>query len=80
MKSTGIVRNIDDLGRIVIPKELRTSLDMKEGSSIEMFIEGDKLILSRVYRGCYFCEANAELKEFNGKTICTGCIEKIKTI
>ena len=80
MKATGIVRRVDDLGRIVIPKELRTSLEMTEGSPIEMFIEGDKLILSRVYKGCYLCGANAEVKDFNGKFICAACIEKIKAL
>ena len=80
MKSTGIVRNIDDLGRIVIPKELRTSLNMVEGSPVEMFIEGERLILSRVYRGCFICGGNGELKELSGKAICSACIDKIKAL
>ena len=80
MKSTGIVRNVDDLGRIVIPKELRTSLSMTEGSPVEMFIEGDKLILSRVYKGCHLCGATSNLKELHGKSICSACIDQLKSI
>ena len=80
MKSTGIIRNVDDLGRIVIPKELRTSLAMTEGSPVEMFIEGDKLILSRVYKSCCFCGSSSEVKDFSEKLICTNCIEKIKAL
>lgn len=80
MKSTGIVRNIDDLGRIVIPKELRTSLNMVEGSPVEMFIEGEQLILSRVYRGCYLCGNGNGLKELHGKSICSACIEQLKNL
>ena len=80
MKSTGIIRNVDDLGRIVIPKELRTSLNMTEGAPLEMYIEGNNLILTRVYKGCYFCDSTAELTDFNGKSICAACIEKIKAL
>jgi transcriptional pleiotropic regulator of transition state genes len=80
MKSTGIIRNVDDLGRIVIPKELRTSLNMTEGAPLEMYIEGNNLILARVYKGCYLCDSTADLTDFNGKAICSSCIEKIKTL
>ena len=80
MKSTGIVRNVDDLGRIVIPKELRTSLNMVEGSPVEMFIEGEQLILSRVYRGCHLCGNTNGLKELHGKSICSACIEQLKSL
>lgn len=75
MKSTGIVRNIDDLGRIVIPKELRTAMNMGEGAPVELFVEGDSLIMRRVYKGCHFCGADNDLHELRGKHICSSCLE-----
>ena len=55
MKSTGIVRNVDELGRIVIPKEMRTSLGIKNSDPIEIYVEGDKIILKKYHPKCIFC-------------------------
>lgn len=77
MKSTGIVRNVDELGRIVIPKELRTTMDMTVGSGVEIFVEGDKIIIMRYYPGCHFCTNADNLVDFGGKKICKDCIAEI---
>ena len=54
MKSTGIVRDLDQLGRVVIPKELRTTLDIKEGDPIEIFVDGSDIILRKFENSCIF--------------------------
>lgn len=76
MKSTGIVRRIDDLGRVVIPKELRRTLGVAEGDPLEIFVEGDKVILRKYQPGCYFCDSTEGLQSFHGKPICINCIAK----
>lgn len=78
MKTTGIVRNIDELGRIVIPKELRTLMDMPVGSGVEIYVEGSKIAITRYYPGCFFCgNAADELKEHKGKKICKACLAEL---
>ena len=78
MKATGIVRNIDELGRIVIPKELRRKMDMPEGSAVEIYTEDGKICLRKFYKGCHFCGANEGVTLFREKLICESCIEEIK--
>ena len=80
MKATGIVRNIDELGRIVIPKELRNKMDMHEGSAVEIYTEDGKICLRRFYKGCHFCAGSEAVTEFKGKLICEKCIEALKEI
>ena len=73
MKSTGIVRGVDGLGRIVLPKELRTSMKLDNDAKLEIFVEGDEIILKK-YRptgSCDFCG------EYAGYCICTSCRKKI---
>ncbi|MEG2053652.1 MAG: AbrB/MazE/SpoVT family DNA-binding domain-containing protein [Oscillospiraceae bacterium] len=78
MKSIGIVRKIDDLGRIVLPIELRRVLTIDEGSSLEIFVEDDKIILKKYQTACLFCgEANNTI-EFKGRTICSDCLASLR--
>lgn len=79
MKSTGIVRRIDDLGRIVIPKEVRDILEMQRETPIEIFVNSDTVILKKYVVGCSFCGATEEnqLHTFKQKKLCSSCIEKI---
>ncbi len=77
MKSTGVVRNIDELGRIVIPKEIRDKMDMSEGTSVEIYVENGKVIISRYYTGCHFCGENSELSELKGKKVCKSCLKEL---
>ena len=77
MKSTGIVRRTDDLGRIVIPKELRRNLRIKEGDPLEIFMEGSYIMLRKYEPTCIFCGEAKELSEYKGKKICQSCREII---
>ena len=78
MKSTGIVRNVDELGRIVIPKEMRTKMNISSSDPIEIYVEGDKIILKKYENTCHFCGSAEALTEFKGKMICHSCIGELK--
>ena len=77
MKSLGIVRNIDALGRIVIPKELRNKMDMPEGSSVEIFAQDNNICIRRFYKGCHFCGSGDDLITFKEKNVCKACLEEL---
>ncbi len=77
MKPNGIVRNIDELGRLVIPKELRQILNMPSGSAVEIFSEDNKIILQKYYPGCHFCGTANDIFEFHGKYICEQCKKEL---
>lgn len=80
MKSTGIVRRVDELGRIVIPKETRDILFIREGDSLEIFRDEKDIVLRKYAPGCAFCGDMRELKEFKGMYVCKKCLESIKSI
>ena len=81
MKSTGIVRGVDKMGRVVIPKELRNSLDVKNAEdSFEIFTEDDKIILKKYQPTCVFCDNFADGIEYEGKCVCSNCVEKLKSL
>ena len=80
MKSTGIVRKLDQLGRIVIPKELRTTFDIKETDPIEIFVDGTDIVLRKYQQTCVFCGEAENLVEFNDKVVCAGCLKKLKQL
>lgn len=77
MKNTGIVRKVDELGRVVIPKELRTTLGIAERDPLEIYVEGHKIILQKYQASCLFCGEKTETT-YMDKCICESCIEKIK--
>ena len=78
MKSTGIVRNIDELGRIVVPKEIRERLGIASNDPIEIFMEEDRIILKKYFSVCHFCGNKEGLSVFKGKNICQSCIKELK--
>ena len=78
MKSTGIVRRADKLGRIVIPMETRKLLDIKQTDYLEIFTDDDKIILQKYQPACIFCNKTDDIVYFNNKRICSECIEKLK--
>jgi transcriptional pleiotropic regulator of transition state genes len=78
MKATGIVRRIDELGRIVIPMELRRTLDIKERDPIEIFTDGEKIVLVKYQPGCVLCGNPENLRSFKGNRICQKCINELK--
>ena len=77
MTSTGIVRNIDELGRIVVPKEMRDKLHIKNSDPVEFFTEGDKIIITKYHVSCIFCSSEDEIVDFKGKAICKKCLAEI---
>ena len=77
VKSTGIVRRIDDLSRIVIPKELRGKMNLKKKDPMEIFVEGDNVVLTKYVKRCRFCGEMEDIFEFEGFTICEGCLKKM---
>jgi transcriptional pleiotropic regulator of transition state genes len=74
MKSTGIVRKIDELGRIVLPIEIRRTLGVSAHDPIEMFTDDESIIIRRYAPGCVFCGNPEEIIDFQGKRICRNCI------
>lgn len=79
MKSTGIVRKVDELGRIVLPIEMRRTLDIAEKDALEIYVDGDNIILRKYQPACIFCDNMKNVVSFQGKNICPDCLEKIKT-
>lgn len=77
MKSTGIVRKIDELGRLVLPKELRKTLQIAHEDPIEIYVEGESIILKKYQPCCIFCGNAENLVDFNSKKICKDCAETI---
>lgn len=78
MKSTGIVRKIDALGRIVLPIELRKHMEIATGDDIEIFVEGNTIVLEKYCPTCIFCGSKESLIDFCGKNVCATCREKLK--
>ncbi|MGN0633662.1 MAG: AbrB/MazE/SpoVT family DNA-binding domain-containing protein [Oscillospiraceae bacterium] len=78
MKSTGIVRNIDNLGRIVLPIEIRRTYDLDVRDQLEIFTDDDSIILKKFQRNCVFCKGTEDIVEFKGKAVCSACMEQIK--
>lgn len=73
MKNTGIVRRLDDLGRVVVPRELRRSLQIENGDEVETFMEGDRIILKKYEPGCVICGSMDNLVAFRGRPVCGMC-------
>ena len=78
MKSTGIVRHIDELGRVVVPKEIRRKLGISNTDPGEIFTEGDRIILTKYVPVCHFCGKTEGLCEFKEKNICADCIGELR--
>ena len=74
MKSTGIVRKVDELGRIVLPIELRRTLVIEEKDRIEIFVDGESIILRKYQPACIFCDNAKDIINYKGKNICPDCI------
>lgn len=79
-KSTGIVRKIDELGRIVLPIEIRRTLGIEIKDPIEIYTEEDKIILKKYQPTCLFCGSDKDLKQLKDKNICLNCLEQLSKI
>ena len=80
MKSTGIIRKVDDLGRIVLPIELRRTLDIAERDELEIFMEGDRIVLQKYESACIFCSSARSISSFFGKNVCGECVRKLRDL
>ncbi|MDP4132705.1 MAG: AbrB/MazE/SpoVT family DNA-binding domain-containing protein [Bacillota bacterium] len=80
MKSTGIVREIDSLGRIVLPKSIRNIFDMKPKDSVEIYTEGSMVILKKYAPFCVFCEGSDDIVYYKGKNVCKKCVQELTSI
>ena len=80
MKSTGIVRKVDELGRVVIPIELRNKLGIQERDPIEIYVDGTSIVLKKYQSSCIFCGNTKNLVEYKDKLICNKCCDSIKEI
>ncbi|MDD2627860.1 MAG: AbrB/MazE/SpoVT family DNA-binding domain-containing protein [Clostridia bacterium] len=78
MKTTGIVRKLDELGRIVLPMELRKTLNLQIRDSIEITADKDTIFLRKYSSSCIFCSKEDELSDFKGKLVCRKCLDEIK--
>lgn len=77
MKSTGIVRKVDELGRIVLPIELRRIMDIAERDELEIYVEDDRIVLQKFEPSCVFCASVQDLVPYRNKKICRECISKM---
>ena len=82
MKATGIVRKIDDLGRLVIPAEIVKMLEFESNQLVQFFVEGKNIIISKYQKSCTFCDIDDlnMLVTFNGKLVCRECVGSIKKL
>ncbi len=81
MKTRGIIRDVDSMGRVVIPKEIRKQLNIESNvDSLEIFIQDDSIVLKKYKPACFFCNTLDELVKYNGYTVCVNCIEKLKEL
>lgn len=77
LKSTGIVRKVDELGRIVLPIELRHTLDIAPKDALEIYVDGNTIILRKYQPACIFCEDAKDVVPFRGKNVCPNCIKAL---
>ena len=77
MKSTGIIRKVDELGRIVLPIEIRRTLDIEERDELEIFMDNDQIVLQKFEPSCIFCSSSHGLVSYCGKNVCQQCVRNI---
>ena len=77
-KTAGIVREMDILGRVVFPIEMRNMMNIKKGDPLEIFIDEEKIILKKYLPGCIFCGNVEGITKFKNKNICESCLEEVR--
>jgi transcriptional pleiotropic regulator of transition state genes len=80
MKAIGIVRKVDDLGRIVLPMELRRTFNIQKEDPLEIFVDEDAIVLKKYEPACIFCGSSDEIQKVHGKNICGACIKEMKSL
>ena len=77
MKATGIVRKVDELGRIVLPIELRRTLGIAERDPLEIYVDGDTIIIKKYQAVCVFCGNASDTVKYKGKCVCPECLKAL---
>ena len=77
MKSTGIVRKVDELGRIVLPIELRRTVNIEVKDALEIYVDGDQIVLKKYEPSCIFCGNAKDIVHFKGKNVCSACAHEL---
>ncbi len=80
MKATGIVRKVDELGRLVLPIELRRTLGIEERDALEIYVDGSTVILRKYQPSCVFCDDAADVVNFKGKNVCRKCLKEMSKL
>lgn len=80
MKSTGIIRKVDELGRVVIPIEIRNKFDISEKDPIEIYVDGSSIILKKYEPNCVFCGNNKNLISYKDRLVCSKCAQKLASL
>jgi transcriptional pleiotropic regulator of transition state genes len=80
MKATGIVRKVDELGRVVLPVELRKTFDIKKEDPLEIYVDGDSIILKKYEPACIFCGDAKNVKRVRDKNVCEKCLADMKAL
>ena len=80
MKSTGMVRHVDELGRVVIPKEIRNKLEINEKDPLEIYVDGASIVLKKVESNCIFCGNEKNLINYKDKLICSKCLNNLSIL
>ncbi len=77
MKSLGMIRRVDELGRIVLPVEFRRNLNIEERDELEIYMETDRIVIEKFEPLCIFCSSSRDLVTYSGKNVCQSCIRKM---
>ena len=80
LKSTGIVRKVDELGRIVLPIELRRTLDIGEKDALEIYVDGGSIVLKKYAPSCVFCNDTKGVTSYKGKNVCAACLRELQKL
>lgn len=80
MKATGVIRNIDGLGRIVIPMEIRNKLEISEKDPLEIHVEGSTIMVKKFEPDCVFCGSSKNIVNYKGKNVCEKCLNEMKNM
>lgn len=80
MSVKGIIRRVDPVGRVVIPMEIRRTLNIRQGDNIEILVQNDEILLRKPAQACTFCGSEKKLVAFKSHQVCQGCLKKMKSI
>ena len=80
MKATGIVRKVDELGRIVLPIELRRTLNIEIKDPLEIYVDGESIMLNKYQPACVFCGSSDNIKQIKGKNVCGNCVKELQNL